>query len=153
MWEHNDGIGESSVLQNQFTTYLVTAVHRRKIQYLQVKSRRLKNEIPLDPQEERKEFRSDLDITSQLPLLDQLESNELRQALEQLKGRDFFILTKKVLDERSFQEIADETGIAYKTIASIYYRLIKRLRHPAQLREFVAAKWCFHERDSGMVGP
>ncbi len=125
---YNDGIGESNVLQNRFTAYLVTAVHRRKIQYLQAKSRRLRNEIPLDIQEERNEFRSEPDMISQMPLLEQLESSELRQALERLKERDYKILIMKVLDERSFQEIAKETGIAYKTIASIYYRLIQWLR-------------------------
>ncbi len=126
--EHNDGTSESNVLQNQFTAYLVTAVHRKRIQYLQAKSRRLRNEILLDIHVNREDLQSEPDITSQLPLLEQLENNELRQALEQLKERDFRILTLKILDERSFQEIADETGIGYKTITSIYYRIIQKLR-------------------------
>lgn len=32
MVKPNDGIGESNVLQNQFTAYLVRAVYRKKIQ-------------------------------------------------------------------------------------------------------------------------
>lgn len=128
MKEYNDGIGESNVLQNQFTAYLVTAVHRKRIQYLRLKHQRLINEIPLDIQEDRREFQSEADMLSQLSFWEQLDSNELRQALERLKERDFQILTMKVLDERSFQEISEETGIGYKTIASIYYRLIQKLR-------------------------
>lgn len=126
--EHNDGTSESNVLQDQFTAYLVTVVHRKRIQYLQAKSRRLRNEILLNIQENREEFQSEPDITFQLPLLERPESNELRYALEQLKERDFRILTMKILDEHSFQEISDETGIGYKTITSIYYRIIQKLR-------------------------
>lgn len=124
----NDGIGESNVLQNQFTAYLVTAVHRKKIQYIQAKSRRIKNEIPLDIEENRKEFQMEQDMLPNLPLFEQIENGELRQALNRLKEREIHILTMKVLDERSFQEIADETGLGYKTISSIYYRLIQKLR-------------------------
>lgn len=128
MFPLNDGIGESNVLQNQFTAYLVTAVHRKKIQYLQAKSRRLQRELPLDTLENRKEFQIEQDMTPHLPLFDQLESGELREALLCLKEREIHILMMKVLDERSFQEIADETGLGYKTISSIYYRLIQKLR-------------------------
>lgn len=67
-------------------------------------------------------------MTHHLPLLEQLENRELRRALVQLKDQDFLILTRKVLDERSFQEIADETGVGYKTVTSIYYRLLQKLR-------------------------
>ncbi|SHO45444.1 sigma-70 family RNA polymerase sigma factor [Anaerocolumna xylanovorans] len=125
---HNDGIGESNVLQNQFTAYLVTAVRRQKIQFLQTKSRSMKWEIPLDMQEERKELQFEQDLTPHLPLLEQLENNDLRRALVQLKDQDLLILTRKVLDERSFQEIANETGVGYKTVTSIYYRLLQKLR-------------------------
>lgn len=128
MFTPNDGIGESNVLQNQFTAYLVTAVHRKKIQYLQTKTRRTWNELPLNIEENRWEFQVEQDMLPRLPLLEQLEHRELLQALERLKEREIRILTMKVLDERSFQEIADETGISYKTVSSIYYRLIQKLR-------------------------
>ncbi|WP_444643174.1 sigma-70 family RNA polymerase sigma factor [Caproiciproducens sp. R1] len=128
MKRYNNGIGESNVLQNQFTAYLVTAVHRKKIQYLRAKFRRLSNEMPLDNQEIREELQPEQDIISQSPLLEQLENKELHQALEQLKKRDFRILIMKISDERSFEEIANETGIGYKTVTSIYYRLIRKLR-------------------------
>ncbi len=125
----NNGIGESNVMQNQFTSYLVTAIHRKKIHYLQAKYRFLKNEISLEDNESRMEFHSEPDLESNLPFLEQLESNELRKALERLRDREYRILTMKVLDERSFQEIADETGIGYKTVTSIYYRMIQKLRN------------------------
>lgn len=82
----------------------------------------------LENQEQCSEFQYIQDMTLGLSLLEQLESGQLRYALEQLKEREIRILTMKVLDERSFQEIADETGLGYKTISSIYYRLIQKLR-------------------------
>ncbi len=129
MRKYNDGIGEANILHNQFTSYLVMAVHRKKIQYLQAKFRQLNNEIALDIQEGRKEFQSDPDMTGRLPFLEQLENKNLHQAIERLKKRELRILTMRVLEERSFQDIADETGIGYKTVASIYYRVIKKLRN------------------------
>ena len=38
MHDHNDGIGEDHVLQNQFTAYLITAMQNRKKRYLQQQS-------------------------------------------------------------------------------------------------------------------
>lgn len=129
MWEYNDGTSESNVLQNQFTAYLVTAVHRKKIQYLQAKSQYLKNEFLMDTSEYRKYFRFEPDMSSQLSFWEQLENERLYQALKRLKEREVLIFLLKVLDNRSFQEIADETGITYKTVASIYYRMIQKLRN------------------------
>lgn len=127
MWEQNNGTDESNILQNQFTAYLATSLHRKKIQYLQARYRQLNNEIPLDLQENRKEYQSTPDMTAQLPIMNQLESQELWQALKHLKRRDLKILTMKILEDRSFKEISNETGISYKTVASIYYRLIQKL--------------------------
>lgn len=124
----NNGIGESNILQNQFTAYLTTAVRRRKIQYMQAKMKQQKYEIYLENQEQRREFQYIQDMTLCFPLLERLESGQLRCAIERLKEREIHILTMKVLGERSFQEIADETGLGYKTISSIYYRLIRKLR-------------------------
>ena len=125
---HNDGMGESNILQNQFTAYLVTAVRRQKIQFLQNRSRNLRCEISLDMQKERKEFQFEQDLMPHMSLFDQLENNDLKRALAQLKNQELLVLTRKVLDERSFQEIADETGVGYKTVTSIYYRLLQKLR-------------------------
>ncbi len=129
MKEYNDGIGESNILQNQFTAYLVTAIHRKKIQYLQAKSKQYSYEVSLDIQDEWKELRSEQDMMVQLPFLEQLDDYKLRKALEELKELEFNILVMKVLNERSFQEIANEIGIGYKTVASIYYRLIQKLHN------------------------
>lgn len=128
MWEYNDGTSESNVLQNQFTAYLVKAVHRKKTQYLRTKSHYLNNEILMDTGVYQKELRFEPDMSSQLPLWEQIENEKLYQALKRFKDREFLIFLLKVLDERSFQEIADETGISYKTVASIYYRMIQKLR-------------------------
>lgn len=128
MWQRNNGQGEAAILQNQFTAYVVTAVKRQKIQYLHIKSKNLKREIPLDMQEERREFQFEQDMILHLPFLEQLENNNLSRALVQLNEREILILARRIFDERSFQEIADEIGLGYKTVASIYYRLLQKLR-------------------------
>jgi RNA polymerase sigma factor (sigma-70 family) len=122
--EGNNGTGESNILQNQFTAYLVTAIHRRKIQYIRSKANTRQFELTLEIPEPS----SEPDMTLGLPLLEQLENARLRQALLRAKEREQAIFLAKALEDRSFTEIAVELGIGYNTAVSIYYRLINRLK-------------------------
>lgn len=124
MREGNNGTGESNILQNQFTAYLVTAIHRRKIQYIRSKANTRQFELTLEIPEPS----SEPDMTLGLPLLEQLENARLRQALLRAKEREQAIFLAKALEDRSFTEIAVELGIGYNTAVSIYYRLINRLK-------------------------
>lgn len=129
MWNRNDGTSESNVLQNQFTAYLITAIKRRKIQYIESKTKLQQNEVPLEIQDFLNQFKMEPDMTSELPFLDQLENAKLRQALEQSKERELYIFLSKVLDERSLVEIAKELDMEYNTVAAVYYRVIKKIKN------------------------
>ena len=49
MYTKNNGSGENNVIQNCFTAYLLTAIHRKKAAYLGACSRRREMELPTDP--------------------------------------------------------------------------------------------------------
>lgn len=128
MWDYNDGTGESNILQNQFTAYLVTAVRRKKKQYLQSKERQNHNELPLEQQSLAVIIFSSADIIAGLPLVDQIENIELQQALVKLDQRDLHILLAKALEGCTFVEIAAGLGLNYNTVATAYYRIIARIK-------------------------
>jgi len=71
---------------------------------------------------------AEVDVINNLPLFEQLENMKLRKFLEQAKERDLYIFLAKALEGRSLSEIAEELGIEYNTAASVYYRMIKRLK-------------------------
>jgi len=132
MWKNNEnnGADESNILHRQFTVYLATAVRRTKIQYLRSKYKLQRYEIPLEIEDSYPlaDNQAEPDIILSLPLTDQLENIKLQRALEQAKKRDLYIFLAKVLEGRSFVEIAAELGIEYNTATAAYYRMLNRLR-------------------------
>lgn len=48
MWQRNNGQGDAEKLQNRFTSYLVTAVNRRRKDYMNQRNRRLRMECYLE---------------------------------------------------------------------------------------------------------
>ena len=70
----------------------------------------------------------EIDLGAALPLLDQIENQQLLQALLQAKDRERQILFARVLNERSFTELSKELGISYKAASNSYYRLLERIR-------------------------
>jgi len=129
MREYDSGTDESSNLQNRFTAYLVTAVGRRKAQYRRSKAQQYYRqiEIAIVIQDDHETFQAEPDMTTGLPLLDQLENAKLRQSLANAKDRELYIFLAKALEGRSFPEIAAKLDIGHNTVASIYYRMITRL--------------------------
>lgn len=128
MWERNNGVGDDNILQNQFTAYLLISLRRRKARYLSGKAKRLQYELSLDLQEYLPEIRTEPDMLLGLPMFSQLENQRLRQALERLKARDVYIFLAKVLEDRSYAEIAEELGIGYKAVTAAYSRMVERLK-------------------------
>ena len=129
MWKHNgDGADESNLLHRQFTVYLATAVRRTKLQYLRFKMRLQRYEIPFEIEDTLSDFQAEPDMILSLPLTEQLENIKLQRALQQAKKRDLYIFLAKVLEGRSFVEIAAELGVEYNTATTAYYRMLNRLR-------------------------
>lgn len=69
------------------------------------------------------------DIMGELPLLMQLENDKLLQALKELDERERQIFFARVLDEKSFVELASIVGLGYKGVAAVYYRALRKIRN------------------------
>lgn len=117
-----------SSLQNRFTAYLITAVRNRKINYSRQKHFLDAIEIPLEKYIHSVESLSEEDMLTGLPIIDQIEDFMLQHALSHTKGPYLYILFARILEGRSFAEIAMDLGMNLKTVTSAYYRLITRLK-------------------------
>ena len=56
------------------------------------------------------------------------QNEKLMAAMQQLSLKERFVVTEYVLKGKPFKEIAQETGLKEKGVASAYYRSIKKLR-------------------------
>ena len=128
MWQRNDGAGESNVIQNIFTAYLVQAVRRKKIRYLGKKEKRRQYELALNDDDQQEGFQSEMDLLCEMPLLEKLENYKLQQVLSRKSERDLYIFFARVLEGNSFFEIAEELGMGYTAVKNVYYRMIKKAR-------------------------
>ena len=125
MKKRNDGIGESNVLQNQFTKYVITAIHRKKIDYL----RSLQKQQIMESLEENissLNYNPNLDLG--LPILEQLENAALFYALKQINHRSLQIVFMKTIADLSFLQISQILGMKYQATANAYYRAIKQIK-------------------------
>lgn len=130
MQYRNNGNGESYNVQNRFTAYLVTAVQRQRAAYINKKNQVIQMEHCLVEVEEgrRLELSEEQDFTSALPLFMRLENRSLIYGLKQLNDKERYVFHGRVLDGKSFEELAAELGLSYKGTASIYYRSIQKIK-------------------------
>ena len=127
MRKQNDGKSADDILQNQFTAYLVTAVKRRKALYIRKKIQQ-QAESPLELCDFDMSLQADTDLLTGFSLLEQIENPMLHLALIQARERERYIFLTRILEERSFSELAEELGISYKATTHSYYRFIERIR-------------------------
>ena len=121
MHENNSSSNEHEILQNQFTAYISTSIRRERLAYLRRKCDRLNREIMLE------EYH--LLLTEESDRFDLLlEGDMIMQALKSIREQERYIVMARVIEEKSFLEIAGELGMKYKGVASIYYRTIEKLR-------------------------
>ena len=128
MWQRNNGHGESNILQNQFTAYLVTAIHWQKIAYLRKRTKLGKHELPTSfdsPFTHTLESMAENVFSVEQPILDSIT---LAQALSKISDRERYILLARVLEDRSFEDLASELGVGYKGAAALYYRTIQKIK-------------------------
>ena len=121
MYKRNDGLTEDNRLQNRFTSYLCRSVHNRRIDYFRGKEKPLRIEIMLEDMDY-------LVTEEQDRILQFAEYDALRQALKEIKEQERYILLARVIEEKSFSQIAGETGLSYKGAPAAYYRTLERLR-------------------------
>lgn len=128
MRKQNDGKTTDDILQNQFTAYLVTAVKRHKANYIRKKVRRQQTESPLELYDLDIPLQADTDLMTGLSLLERIDNPMLHLALTEARERERYIFLTRVLEERSFSDLAEELGISYKATTHSYYRFIERIR-------------------------
>ena len=122
MFTKNNGSDEHEILQNQFTAFLTVAVSNARIDYLRARIRRLQRELVTEEYEIL--FSEDCDYIEAIS-----ENDALHQAMQTMKEKERYVVLARILDEKGFDEIADELGMGYKGVAAIYYRAIRKLKN------------------------
>ena len=56
------------------------------------------------------------------------DNDSLTYALQKLSAKERHIFLTHVLDEKSFVQIADEMGMKWKSVATVYYRTVTKLK-------------------------
>ncbi len=121
MYNKNSGKTENEILQNQFTSFLSVCVSNARIDYLRSRIRRLQRELIIEEQE--------VYFSDAVDYIELLGDNDaLDRAMLQIKEKERYVVIARVLDEKGFEEIAQDLGMGYKGVAAIYYRAIKKLK-------------------------
>lgn len=107
------------------TAYVVLAVKRKRQSYIKKKQREHEKETRTKKEAEQSEFRTaGYDMWSRM----EPQNEKLMAAMQQLSLKERFVVTEYALKGKPFKEIAQETGLKEKGVASAYYRSIKKLR-------------------------
>lgn len=102
MWQKNNGQTEAEKLQNRFTAYLLVAVRRQQRDYILKKNQKERFELLAESGTWQLEKPLEPDMLSELSLFMQLESDTLKDALEQISERERYVFLAHVLEEASF---------------------------------------------------
>lgn len=129
MWIKNKGQTEDEILQNRFTAYLMTAIQRRRKDYVQQMLKNMEIAGLLDTIQTDETFNLEKEVISDFPLMMQLENEELLQGLQQLGERERYVLLNRALEEKSFEMLSLELGLTYKGVSAIYYRAIQKIKN------------------------
>lgn len=123
MASRNDGTSKDDICQNQFTAYVVLAVKRKRQAYIKKKIRDREKQTKTEKELSKLGIEGD-DVWIGL----EIQNEELVDAMQQLKLKEHVIVVEYVLKRKSFREIAQEMKLTERTVASLYYRSIKKLR-------------------------
>ena len=123
MASRNDGTSKEDICQNQFTAYVVLAVRRKRQAYIKKKIRDKEKQTKTEKELSKLGIEGD-DVWIGL----EIKNEELVDAMQQLKPKEHVIVVGYVLKRKSFREIAQEMKLTERTVASLYYRSIKKLR-------------------------
>lgn len=123
MASRNDGTSKEDICQNQFTAYVVLAVKRKRQAYIKKKIRDKEKQTKTEKELSTRGIEGG-DVWIGL----EIQNEELVEAMQQLKPKEYVIVVEYVLKRKSFREIAQEMKLTERTVASLYYRSIKKLR-------------------------
>ena len=121
----NDGMGESNVLQNTFTSYLTTAVRRERCLYLKRKRTHEAVELTVDIETYFDNLMT-LDLETYCELREEIA--ETLKAIDNLQERERWVFLQRVLKDQDYKAIGKELGVSYFGAATIFSRAMKRLK-------------------------
>ena len=79
-----------------------------------------------------KSFDIEAEALKSFPLHLQIINEDLFLSIAELSEREQYIFFNRALGERSLDEMAKELGMNYKTVATMYYRTIRKLKKKMQ---------------------
>ena len=127
-WHKKNRNDPDDILHDTFIAYLATAVQRRRQLYIEQLQKAQRANNSLNRLLNARMFEAKTDKETGLPLLLQLESEKLHNALMNLSERERYVFLAFVLDEKNYTQLAQELNIGYKGVAAIYYRTLKKLK-------------------------
>ena len=128
VWHRNAGQDPDEILQNRFTAYLLSAVQRRRAEYIDAKVRACQMSSLDEKICEDRKFDLDREALKSFPLFMELQNEKLFQSLSDLSERERYVFFNRALDEKTFDELGWELGLSYKGVAAIYYRTIQKVK-------------------------
>ena len=128
VWQRNEGHEQDDVLQNRFTAYLLSAVQRRKAQYIDTLMKVQQTSTLIEETVMDTGFDLEAEVSQEIPLYMRLQNEKLFLSLSRLTERERYVFFTRALDERSLDELASELGLSYKGVAAIYYRTIQKIK-------------------------
>ena len=122
MYKRNNGSTEQEKYQNKFTAFITASIRNERKAYIRATYRRKVNIC--DMEEEHFLLLPDkTDFVSELTV-----SDTLKKALDSLDDRERYVLVSRVIQEKSFEDIAEILGLKYNGVATIYHRTLIKLR-------------------------
>ena len=104
----NNGTAEYEILQNRFTSFICKSMNNARINYLKHESVRIHHTFEME--DEKFAFIPDCsDFVSGL-----CDTDSLSYALKQIDKRERFVIISRVLEEKSFEDIADKLGLGLR---------------------------------------
>ena len=128
VWQRNEGLEQDEIIQNRFTAYLLSAVQRRKAQYIDTLMKVQQTSTLIEETVMDIEFDLEGEASQGIPLYMRLQNEKLFLSLSRLTERERYVFFTRALDERSLDELASELGLSYKGVAAIYYRTIQKIK-------------------------
>lgn len=119
---------KDKILHDTFTAYLTTAIHRHRLLYIDQQTKVQKANNCLDHLLQSTFLDAVVMKEDTLPIMLQLESEKLYNALMNLSERERYIFLAFVLEEKNYSQLAEELNLGYKGVAAIYYRTLKKLK-------------------------
>ena len=122
MYKKNNGLTEQEKYQNKFTAFITASIRNERKVYLRGIYRRNVNVCDMEEEHfilipDKTDFALEISV-----------SDTLERALSSLTERERYVLISRVIEEKSFEDIADTLGLKYNGVATLYHRTIVKLR-------------------------